>query len=106
MARHFPELQWRERLSEFEGSGLSVAGFCDSIGVSVKTFYKWRRKFRDEAATSRSSFFLVVLEPSKLEIEFPCGAIVRVANDAREIRPLVEVLFELRVEPCLGLVMA
>ena len=35
---------WRRRLREFDRGSVTVAGFCQRIGVSVATFYQWRRK--------------------------------------------------------------
>ena len=35
---------WRERLRRQERSELTVAEFCDREGVSVPSFYQWRKK--------------------------------------------------------------
>jgi hypothetical protein len=34
---------WERRLREFERDEESVAAFCDRVGVSVTTFYRWQR---------------------------------------------------------------
>jgi transposase-like protein len=36
--------RWRDRLGRFESSGLTVAAFCRSEGVSQAGFYQWRKK--------------------------------------------------------------
>jgi len=36
--------QWTACLARFEGSGLTVVGFCEKEGVSAASFYQWRRK--------------------------------------------------------------
>jgi len=35
---------WRERMTRFESSTTKVAEFCAAEGVSVASFYAWRRK--------------------------------------------------------------
>jgi hypothetical protein len=35
---------WRRRLREFERSSETVGEFCDRVGASVSTFYRWQRK--------------------------------------------------------------
>jgi hypothetical protein len=36
--------QWQARVRRFEGSGLSVAQFCEAESVSAWSLYAWRRK--------------------------------------------------------------
>ena len=38
------ERDWRERLKRWVASTQTVAGFCRGEGVSVPSFYQWRRK--------------------------------------------------------------
>ncbi len=45
---------WRKRLRAYDRGALSVEEFCFRNGVSLASFYQWRRKLRD--ATGRSSF--------------------------------------------------
>lgn len=90
--------RWRELFSEFDSEEVTVAQFCDSAGVSVQTFYKWRKKLNSESAPAAGSRFVSVVvapSPNQLEIELPGGAVARVPNDAASIRPLIEVLVEL-----------
>jgi transposase-like protein len=38
--------EWRKRLGEYRGSGLTVAGFCQREGISTASFYAWRKRLR------------------------------------------------------------
>lgn len=84
--------EWRRRLARHgEWSG-SVATFCEREGVSVATFYQWRRKLGRQSpgpATSRVAkrpapdapprFLPVRIEaPAQVELEFPNGVRMRV----------------------------
>ena len=40
--RHLDEQTWREVLSRFEDSGMSVLAFCKREGVSPNSFRRWR----------------------------------------------------------------
>jgi transposase-like protein len=48
------EQQWRERVADWQTSGLSVRAFCRRQGLAEPTFHYWRRELRarDEAAGS------------------------------------------------------
>lgn len=41
---------WRERLQRFKQSGLTVANFCQREGISVPSFYEWRRRLAEVSA--------------------------------------------------------
>jgi transposase len=36
--------RWTERLDRYRQSGLTVTDFCAEEGVSVPSFYLWKRK--------------------------------------------------------------
>ena len=42
---------WRRRLRAFDREDTPVTRFCQREGVSVATFYLWRRKLAEEAST-------------------------------------------------------
>ena len=44
MAKHHSAQQWRLWFFEFEQSELTVCDFCKSVGVSMQSYYKWRKK--------------------------------------------------------------
>lgn len=46
--------EWRARFERFQRAGKSVAWFCRGEGVSVPSFYQWRKKLAS-ASASRSS---------------------------------------------------
>lgn len=82
--------QWSAWIDQQRGSGLTIAAFCGSIGVTENSFYVWRRKLRsDRVVASRSgklsveSFVpLSIVESSGtshgIEVELPCGVVLRV----------------------------
>ena len=41
------EGEWRRRLEGFDGSGLSVAAFCERTGIGLANFYRWRKRCED-----------------------------------------------------------
>lgn len=113
MSKSYSADQWRAWFLNFEDSPLTVEQFCKSIGASVQTFYKWRRKLKDEPGTdltnSSSPRFIPVslassevaataatkaIASSTLEIELPGGVLFRVANDVESLRPVFELLRE------------
>jgi transposase-like protein len=42
---------WRERISEQEGSGISVHRFCEEQGLTEQSFYSWRKRLRQQQPT-------------------------------------------------------
>lgn len=47
------ERQWRERMTRWQASGLSVRAFCGQQGLLETSFYYWKRELRvrDQAAS-------------------------------------------------------
>ena len=99
--------QWRQRIERQRKSGLSVAEFCRTEGVSSPSFYTWRRKLQSESpakskraarrrpaavpassvepvskAPSDASFVQLPLAPARtspwIELVLPEGAVIRV----------------------------
>src|SRR5438046_10606239 len=80
---------WAERLARFARSGLSPAPFCASEGVSLPSFYAWKRRLSSEAldpATASTSDaahgprLLAVRLPlptATVELMLPGGAVLR-----------------------------
>jgi hypothetical protein len=56
---------WRERLERFAKSDMKVKQFCTGEGVSVASFYDWRRKLENPSA-GRDGQEDCDLEPSHL----------------------------------------
>ena len=80
------ERQWRDRMSQWRASGLSVREFCQWRGMTEPTFHDWSRELRmlDSAAStaamssssgkkSRPVFVqLMVLSTATLAVEVRC----------------------------------
>jgi transposase-like protein len=98
---------WQRRLRSFDKGRATVAEFCADEGVSVATFYKWRRKLgqslaRESGSTPRPSkparnaavsgmnFVPVeIVGPSSLEVLLLSGTRVLVPCHEREAIRLV-----------------
>ena len=91
---------WRERLARYGRSGQTVVSFCAAEGVSVPSFYQWKRRLAVSPATRRAKRAegrmpsaeqrvfvpLHITGSAQVEIELPNGARVRVpANDMSAI---------------------
>jgi len=113
---------WRERLERFSSCGLGVAPFCAREGVSVASFYHWRKKLghkggrmtdghprgRTGSARGRGVFQPVAVVPAArglvpvasglvpaaraVSIQMPCGT--RIEVDAGDLDALRTVVAE------------
>jgi len=99
------EATWRDRLSRFRRSDVAVTQFCQQEGVSVPSFYHWRKRLGDQQKTKRvrqsgdrlpktgkSQPFVPVNVPASViaEVEFPNGVRVRVpATNAEALRAAI-----------------
>jgi hypothetical protein len=54
MPRAFARQAWVERLTRFHSSGLRPAEFCAHEGVSLPSFYSWKRRLTAAAAATAS----------------------------------------------------
>lgn len=88
---------WEQRLARFERGGVTVAAFCAREGVSVPSFYQWRRKLAAGNAGQRKSgtassvagevrFLPIELAGgiSSVEVLLPGGAKLRVPSHEHE----------------------
>jgi len=95
-----PDL-WRQRLQRFERSGLSAVAFCAKEGVSVPSFYAWRRRLLRPPIETAARLVPVRLFPAAapVEILLPDGLVLRLAAgcDLDFVRALVATLGE---RPC------
>ena len=95
--------QWLSWISEQASSGLSIAGFCHGKGLPVNSFYNWRNKLStegDEKDPSQWKFHgpfvpVSVRGGDSVEIDFPCGATVRLPADEEAIRRVLSILLQL-----------
>jgi transposase len=83
---------WETRLHHFEQSGLSASAFCAEHGLSLPSFYAWRRRLRCSGSAStpvaadladEPRFIPIKLLPASTPIELvlPTGTVVRVPPD-------------------------
>jgi transposase len=94
------ERQWRRWIGEWQTSGLSVRAFCQRRGLTVASFYAWRRVLQRRDA-EQATFVPVQIvadavptHTSALEVVLTDGRTVRVAPgfDAATLRQLLTVL--------------
>jgi transposase-like protein len=92
--------EWRERIAEQEGSGMSVKGFCKERGIAEHLFYYWRKRLRNLQQPMR--FALIDRgaprqEPgtrTELELVLVSGERLRIGSgvDATSLRTVLEAL--------------
>jgi hypothetical protein len=102
-----PALQelWQQRLARFAQSDLSAAAFCAAEGLSVPSFYAWRRRLRHQATSAPRRdpprLLAVRLGPAAtpVEVVLPNGCLLRLLPgcDLDLVRSLVACLQE---APC------
>ena len=92
---------WREALTRWQRSGLSVRAFCSRESLSQASFYQWRRELERRKGERRGPNFVpvrVVAEDhsteSALEIVFTEGYRIRVGVDcpAQTLAAVLDVL--------------
>ena len=90
--------QWQQRLARFEQANLSAAAFCASEGVSLPSFYSWRRRLRPAASGEPADGPRLVpvrlVAAAAVELLLPSGALLRLAPgcDLDFVRSLVDAL--------------
>lgn len=107
MGRGYSVEQWERWIDEQQTSGLSIAAFCESIGVSQNAFYVRRRQLAQQPHRAAAGFVSLTLAPTDnaaedravIEVELPDGAYVRV-NEAHVVRDVVAALLEFGVQRC------
>jgi transposase len=97
---------WVDRLARFPHSGLSPAQFCAHEGVSLPSFYSWKRRLSAGGSGSDTEpvdgpdpgprLLPVRLSPAPAPVELvlPTGAVLRIGPDCdlTFVRSLVEAL--------------
>ena len=66
---------WGERLWRYEQAGLTVAEFCRQEGVSVPSFYQWRKRL---AKPSNGQRFKAAAQPAFQQVMLSAGAVVTI----------------------------
>ena len=87
---------WVDRLARFDTAGLTTAQFCAAEGVSVASFYLWKRRLAPAAAADAAATasgpepgprLLPIRLPEQtpaVEMVLPNGALLRIAAGADE----------------------
>lgn len=97
---------WIERLARFDAAALTTPQFCAAEGVSVASFYHWKRRLTpppdDKPSTEDRPRLLpvrVATPSAPLELILPSGTILRIGTDA-DPSTLQSLLRLLGVTPC------
>ena len=97
---------WVERLERFGRANQTVAQFCAAEGVSVPSFYVWKRTLASVATPPESvmpSLVPIRLTPSPvgspIEVAFPSGIVLRFPIDARP-EVIAAVVLAVEARPC------
>jgi hypothetical protein len=99
--------KWVERLDRFRTAGQTIAAFCAAEGVSVPSFYVWKRTLADGGDSHAVPTPAPILVPIRLtptpatsiELALPSGTVLRFPADARP-EMIVAVLRGLEERPC------
>jgi len=82
--------RWRDRLCRFATSGLTVAAFCRTEGVSPAGFYQWRKKLVDRPVSGGQRKLAISSSPAFVPVvptSLASAVVVTLANGVRvEIR--------------------
>ena len=99
------ERQWRSWIGEWQASGLSVQAFCQRRGLTVSSFYAWRRVLQRRDA-ERATFVPVQVvadagptQSNALEVVLTNGLTVRVPPGF-DVVALQQLLAVLEGQPC------
>ena len=91
---------WSERLGRFGQAGQTVSQFCAAEGVSVASFYSWRRKLRGETPVPASLARFIPVQRNRpvqrptsepvtpatvMSVELPGGVRVRLEVSGSEV---------------------
>ncbi len=73
---------WRRRFREFDTGNWTVVAFCERLGVSVPTFYQWRRKLATPPRSDQTLTFVPVAisTPAGIEVHLPGGVRMTIAS--------------------------
>lgn len=90
------EAAWRLRLRQQPNSGLSIDQFCQREGVSLSSFYTWKRRLAlttlstANTSPSRSAFVPVIVRPD-IKAQPPASAepvTIELGNGGRILLPV------------------
>ena len=79
--REINRQRWRERIHEWEQSGLTQKAFCEQRHLGLASLQRWRRLFKTEQASANPA--PVGLLPVRVKEMHPLNLTVVVSNDLR-----------------------
>ncbi len=100
---------WQSRMRRFQIGGMSVTQFCRVEGVSMPSFYQWRKRLAVSLPKNGMPAFVPVrvTQAAAVEIHLPNGARVCVPpGDVASLRLAIETVGRLEsdiageVQPC------
>ena len=97
---------WQQRLERFRRSGLTVPAFCDREGLSLTSFYAWRRRLQHHSTQPTLDAprmipvrLVTPTAGAPVELLLPSGAVLRFSPDT-DLLWLRQLLPLLGVKPC------
>lgn len=103
--------EWTERLEQFQSSGLTAAKFCEAEGVSLPSFYQWKRKLTAQcnpapkSTRGSTAFASIELKPTAsttTTIRLPNGVTIEWGGDTRVLEKWIQPLLERAVDSASG----
>ena len=103
--------EWTNRLERFAVSSLTVARFCQAEGVSLPSFYQWKRKLTAPAKPAPKStrgsaaFAAIEWKPTarvSTTIRLPNGVTIEWGGDTRGLEKWIFPLLERAVDSASG----
>lgn len=90
---------WRERMAEYDRSGISVKEFCKERGFSAWSFYCWRKRLREAgpvrfALIDRGAVRHASAVETQMELVLATGERLRIGSrvEAATLRTVLEAL--------------
>lgn len=94
--------EWQRRMTRFEEARQSVAEFCRTEGVSVPSFYQWRKRLARRpraAAGTNAALVAAEFQPVRLvglagvAVQLPGGTQLQIpTSDRRALRLVIDTL--------------
>ncbi len=89
---------WQQRLARFQASRNTIVEFCRQEGVSLPSFYLWRKRLSPATSSSRdkppAGFRAVhVVAPASVSVQLPGGTqLVVPTTDRDSLRLVIETI--------------
>jgi hypothetical protein len=100
------ERRWRDLIARWKRTGVTVSDFCADQGVSVASFYAWKRELaaRDQTVTLTTTpmptFVPLRVAPSDtIEVVLKSGVVVRVPVGVDPLA-VAQLVAALGAKPC------